>query len=56
MDNLTAEELNALETLYARQPRDAYLPASVVQRNRQIRPLIAEVKMYRETAGEATNA
>jgi hypothetical protein len=51
MDNLTADELNALEALYARQPRDKYLPLSVAQRNCQIRQLIAEVKMHRETAG-----
>jgi hypothetical protein len=48
---LTAAELDALKALYARQPRDEYLPASVAQRNRQIRQLIDEVEMYRERAG-----
>jgi hypothetical protein len=52
--SLTTEELEALEALYARQPRDEYLPAPVANRNRQIRMLIDEVKMWRESAGEET--
>lgn len=56
MDNLTTEELNALETMYARQPRDKYLPPSVAQRSSQIRALLDEVKMWRETAGEEAEA
>ena len=52
MDRLSNEDLAALEALYARQPRDEYLPAYVAQRSRQIRSLIAEVKMWRESAGD----
>ncbi|MDR3797993.1 MAG: hypothetical protein P4K93_07560 [Terracidiphilus sp.] len=51
-DYLSTEELDALEALYARQPRDEYLPASVAARNRQIRRLIDEVKMWRQSAGD----
>jgi hypothetical protein len=52
MNGLTPEELEALRGLYARQPRDEYLPKPVAQRNRQIRALIDEVTMWRESAGE----
>ena len=52
MDVLSNQDLAALEALYARQPRDEYLPPPVAQRNRQIRGLIGEVKMWRETAGD----
>lgn len=49
---LTAAELANLEALYAHQLRDKYLPASVAERMGQIRALIDEVKMWRESAGE----
>lgn len=49
---LTKEELEGLEAMYARQPRDEYLPAPVAKRTRQIRELINEVKMWRESAGD----
>ena len=52
MERLRNEDLDALEALYARQPRDEYLPATVANRSRQIRSLIAEVRMWRETAGD----
>lgn len=49
---LTAEELEALDALYARQPRDTYLPPPVAKRNRQIRAVIEEVKEWRAKAGK----
>lgn len=52
MSYLNKEELAALSELYARQPRDEYLPVPVAKRNRQIRALIDEVTMWRETAGK----
>ena len=52
MERLSNDDLAALEAMYARQPRDEYLPAAVAQRNRQIRSLIEEVKMFRESARE----
>ena len=52
MTFVSTAELEALEALYARQPRDAYLPPAVAQRASQIRELIAEIKIYRESAGD----
>jgi len=56
MERLTNEDLAALAALYARQPRDEYLPAPVARRNRAIRSLIDEVEMWRETAGAEEEA
>jgi hypothetical protein len=53
---LSNYELQSLEDLYARQPRDEYLPFHVARRNRQIRALIEEVKMWRESAGKEIDA
>jgi hypothetical protein len=55
-ERLTTDELDELANLYA--PRfgdDKLLPASVARRSAQIRALIKEVKMWRESAGEGTN-
>jgi hypothetical protein len=49
---LTKAQLETLEKLYTRQLRDDYLPPTVQQRNREIRQLIDEVKMWRESAGK----
>jgi hypothetical protein len=51
---LSAAQLETLDTLHAHQLRDKYLPPAVQQRNREIRQLIDEVKMWRESAGEET--
>lgn len=51
---LTTAELEEIEALYARTTRDDYLPPSVQRRVEQMRSLIGEVKMWRESAGKET--
>jgi hypothetical protein len=55
-ERLNADELDEMETLYARSSRDNYLPVAVARRSAQIRALIEEVKMGRESAAERGNS
>jgi flagellar biosynthesis protein FlhB len=51
---ITTAELEELAALYAPTKRDDYLPPPVQHRVAQMRAVIDEVKMWRETAGSET--